>query len=163
MKTLTIVRHGKSSWDYTDVNDIDRPLKVRGINDAYTMAQRLDSAGHKCDLIISSPASRAIHTALIFSRVLNISDEKMKINSGLFHAGEDEIMDIIYGVDDQVSALMIYGHNPGFTLLANYLSTLSIPNVPTAGLVILEFECQKWNEIDKTNCKTQFFDYPKNN
>ncbi len=163
MKTLTIVRHGKSSWDYSDVNDIDRPLKVRGINDAYTMAQRLDSARYKTDFVISSPASRAINTALIFCRVLNIPDEKIMLNSELFHAGVDEIMEIIYGVEDQIRSVMIFGHNPGFTLLANHLSTLSIPNVPTTGLVNLEFECQKWNQIDKTNCKTQYFDYPKNN
>jgi len=66
MKTLLIVRHAKSSWDNAALNDIDRPLNLRGKHDAPVMAKRLIRAGVKIDLFVSSPAKRARHTAGIF-------------------------------------------------------------------------------------------------
>ena len=81
MKTLFIVRHGKSSWDYETVKDIDRPLGERGIHDAEKVAGRLRKSGRKPELMISSPATRALHTATIFQRILEIPDKNFKIDS----------------------------------------------------------------------------------
>ena len=113
-------------------------------------------------MIKSSPAARAITTAAIFSQVLDLGDEKFKINSELFLADVEEIMDILFVLNDEFTSCMIFGHNPGFTDLANHLSRLSVSNIPTAGVVILKFECDKWSEIDRTNCNYEYFDYPKN-
>ena len=91
MKTLFIVRHGKSEWGYDDVSDIDRSLKERGINDGYEMAGRLLKKKNIPELIITSTATRASHSALIFSRVLHMREESLIFSKDLYRAGTEEI------------------------------------------------------------------------
>ncbi|TDA89313.1 histidine phosphatase family protein, partial [Halomonas marinisediminis] len=67
MKTLYIVRHAKSSWTYPSIKDIDRPLKERGINDAYLISEVLLKKIKCPDVFLSSCANRALHTGMIFS------------------------------------------------------------------------------------------------
>lgn len=162
MKTLFIVRHGKSDWSYPDVRDIDRSLKERGVNDGYRMAGRMLEKNLIPDLLISSTAARATQTALIFLRVLDIADDKLVFDKNLYLADEDDILSVIYAVDDSVENLMIFGHNPGFTYLANSLSNLNIMNVPTTGLVSLKFDIKSWNEISRGKIAEEEFDFPRN-
>lgn len=162
MKRLYIVRHGKSSWDLESIRDIDRPLKEKGINDAYKMARQVAAKEPKPQLIISSNAIRALHSAVIIHRELKLAPEVLTISVELYHADVDEILQVIYTVDDNIDFLMIFGHNPGFTELANYLSNLNIMNVPTTGMVILDFEVSKWNEIDRNSIAKERFEYPRN-
>lgn len=162
MKTLTIVRHGKSDWSYNGVKDIDRCLKERGINDGYEMARRCKDRGLIPDLIISSTATRAMHTALIFSRVLELSTEEIKVTGDLYLSGVEEIMSVIYGINDDINSLMIFGHNPGFTDLADHLSNLNIMNVPTTGMVVLEFDTEKWTSVSRNSIINEEFDFPRN-
>jgi phosphohistidine phosphatase len=162
MKRLFIVRHGKSTWDYDSVKDIDRPLKERGISDGYEMAGRLMKKDLKPDLIVSSPGIRALHSAVIFHRVLKLPNLSLQINPEFYLADEDEILSVIYGFDDSIQSVMIFGHNPGFTNLVNYLSNLNVMNVPTTGLAILQFDTDKWNEIGRQKLVKEYFDFPKN-
>lgn len=161
-KTLFIVRHGKSTWDYPGVADIDRPLKDKGISDAYEMAKRIAVKNICPDSIISSPAARALHTAIIFSRVFDFPADEIIINQDLYLAEIQEIMSVITATDDSRKSLMIFGHNPGFTDLADYLSTLNIENVPTTGLVQLKFKTESWKGISKKSLTGEFFDFPQN-
>ena len=161
-KTLFIVRHGKSSWDYPAVSDIDRPLKDRGIKDAYEMANRILKKEFRPDSIISSPAVRALHTAIIFSRVLEFPCDEIIINQDIYLADVQEIMSVITATDDSRKALMIFGHNPGLTELANFLSGLNIENLPTTGLIILKFKTESWKGINRKCLSGELFDSPHN-
>ena len=162
MKTLYIVRHGKSSWEFEKVKDIDRPLNERGIHDGADMAGRLKKMGRKPELIISSPATRALHTATIFLRTLEVPDKNIIIDRDLYQADIEDVLDVIAGIDEAVDSVMIFGHNPTVTDLANELTTLRLDNVPTTGIVIIEFNTSKWTELDKHHVSYQYFDYPKN-
>ena len=142
-KTLIVVRHGKSSWDYQGVSDADRPLKERGIKNAYEMANRLKGKGIIPELLYSSPACRAIHTAIIFMHTLNIPEDKLLIKKDIYLADTDNILRVIAQTDSDINSLMIFGHNPGFTDLVNFISDLAIQNVSTAGGVILNFMAKK--------------------
>jgi phosphohistidine phosphatase len=163
MKNLFIVRHGKSSRDYDSIDDIDRPLKERGISDGYKMADRLLKRRLKPDLLVSSNASRAFHTAAIFHRVLNMGAENFRIEPALYLSGVDEILNVIFGIDDKINSLMIFGHNPGFTEISNYLSTMSIDNVPTTGMVHLVFDTMNWTTICRDVLVNESFDFPRKN
>ncbi len=162
MKRLFIVRHGKSSWDYDSVKDLDRPLKERGISDGYKMAERLVERELKPEIIISSPGIRALHSAVIFHRVLKLSREALRIDPDLYLADEQEILSVIYGLNDQINSVMIFGHNPGFTDFTNYISTLNLMNIPTTGLAILDFQIDNWNQIAREKLVKEYFDFPKN-
>ncbi|MFC2086632.1 histidine phosphatase family protein [Bacteroidota bacterium] len=162
MKTLVLVRHGKSDWTFEELSDIDRPLKERGVNDSYKMAGRLKKQKIIPDLILSSSATRAIHSAIIFARQMGIPASKIVINENLYMATEKEILEIIKKTDDSVKTLFVFGHNPIFTILANEFVQESIDNIPTAGMVILNFEVETWAEIKKNRKSSDIFDFPKN-
>jgi phosphohistidine phosphatase len=161
MKTLIIIRHGKSSWDFNNISDIDRPLKPRGVNNSYSNARVLFSKGSIPDLYLSSPAARALHTANIFLRTLGDSFDKLKITENLYLRDEDELIEIIKTVDDKLNTLAVFGHNPGFTNLANYFSKDFYDNIPTAGMVLLRFNVDRWNEIDRENLLEEEMIRPK--
>jgi len=160
-KYLFIVRHGKSDWSNPDLKDIDRPLKGRGIRDATKMGKHLKNRKISVDLILTSPATRAFHTATIFARKMNLPTTKIQIKEDLYFSGTEEILKIIKKTSNDINSLMIFGHNPDFTGLANYFVSDYIDNVPTSGIVGLEFETDDWQKTDKTNLKKYFFEYPK--
>ncbi len=162
MKTLYIVRHAKSSWDDAYMRDFDRPLNNRGNNNAPEMGKRLASMNILPDLIISSSANRAITTAKKIAREINYNQDNIKETKELYLASIGTTISIIRQVDDQHNSLMIFGHNPGWTDLTNYLSNAYIDNIPTCGIAAIEFDIERWSEVDKDKGKLIFFDYPKN-
>lgn len=102
-KTLIIVRHGKSEWDYNELTDIDRPLAERGVGNSYKMAKRLFKKNITPDLLISSPAIRALHTAIIFSREMEIPLSKLKVNETLYFSSENEILSLVQDTRPEVT------------------------------------------------------------
>jgi phosphohistidine phosphatase len=160
-KILYIGRHAKSSWDFPGRADIDRPLAERGIANAYDMANRMNDRGDKPGHIISSPANRALHTAIIFARQLKIPFSRLAINENLYMGGEDSILEVISRTDSGLDSLMIFGHNPDFTYLANYFLKDRIYNIPTCGLVRLNLGTPGWEGIRKAKLLDYVFDFPK--
>jgi phosphohistidine phosphatase len=160
-KTLHIVRHAKSSWDYESISDIDRPLKLKGIQNAYEMARRIKIRNTLPDLMITSPANRAIHTAIIFARVFEFPLDRIIIEENLYGAEEKSLMDMIKKTDNKLSSLMIFGHNPEFTNFANIFIKDTIDNISTAGIVSLVFDTDDWKDIGQKKLVSENFDDPK--
>ena len=160
-KTLYIARHGKSSWDFEDIADIDRPLSTRGVNNSYLMAERLKTKGMIPGLLISSPASRALHTAVIYIRTFGLTWDSLKINEKFYFGYSNDILQVIEHVDDHFSSLMVIGHNPAFTELANSLSLNPVEDIPTAGIVTLIFPTDQWALVRKVKTEKVNLDYPK--
>jgi phosphohistidine phosphatase len=161
-KTLFVLRHAKSSWDETDKRDIDRPLNSRGINNAHNLANALRDELIIIDAVVSSPANRAIHTSIIFCQVAELPLEIIQLNEKLYDTNEDEVERIVRAFSDDINSVMIVGHNPAFTYFANRYALKSIKNIPTSGIVKLEFEVNSWNDISRSNVKSSSFDFPKN-
>ena len=160
-KTLAIMRHGKSSWDYGDISDFDRPLKESGISNTQAIAQKIKGRGIKPDMIVSSPANRALHTALITARELLYPLENVVINPVLYGESEDEVLNMIKHTNDRYHHLFIFGHNPVFTDLSNLFLKQQIDNLPTSGVVILNFETEQWMGISGKVLKSEFLLFPK--
>jgi len=160
-RRLIIIRHGKSSWDNEGLDDIDRPLAERGIRAANDMAQRLNDMGIVPDLMLSSPASRALNTALIMSRVWDLEPNALQIHDSLYDAHVSEINLVVSGTPDAILNLAIFGHNPSFTQYANHFLAEPLDNLPTAGVVIVTLEAADWKDMDRIHVKETFVDYPK--
>ncbi len=160
MKTLYLVRHAKSSWDYPHLADIDRPLNGRGKKNAPEMGRRLREKGILPNQLISSPAKRAYKTAKEIAKQLGYPEHKIRIDHDIYHAGQSSLLEVVRSQTDEVESLMLFGHNPGFTHFANALANESIANVPTAGIVAIRFD-QGWDGIDYGDGELIFFDYPK--
>ena len=160
-KILHIARHAKSSWDFEDISDIDRPLNPRGINSAYLMARRFSERNQLPDLLITSPANRALYTAVIYARVLKLSWDKIVLNENIYTGYAEEIIQIIESADNKLDSIMVFGHNPTFTVLANHFLKDQIDNIPTAGIVSLTFKENTWENIGNAAPQKVYFDYPK--
>ena len=161
MKSLTIVRHAKSSWKNRGLSDRERPLNKRGNRDAPIMGQRLAAAGIRPSQIISSPAVRAWTTARIFAKELGYPTEFLQREDGLYLASLDNLLDVIATQDSGFNNLMLFGHNPGLTDLVNYLVPGLTNNLPTAGVVSVELDCDDWMLYDKPPVELILHDYPK--
>lgn len=142
------------------MEDIDRPLKGRGIRDAYATSEWLRTQGEKPELLIASPATRALHTALIFTKNLEISFSDIQIEPDVYMASTKELLRVVRDIDDRYGSVMIFGHNPTITDFVNRCIDHRIDNVPTTGVACLKFDVESWRSIDK-KADLVFFDYPK--
>ena len=115
------------------------------------------------DLMYSSPANRAIKTCKEFAKVLGIKESGIKTDEQLYHAGEETLLTCIHGLKDKFGAVMVFGHNPGLTDLANLLTGEQILNIPTAGVVGIRFSADHWKAVQPGSGKLLFFDFPKKN
>src|SRR2546421_80442 len=100
MKTLTLARHAKSSWDDLELSDFERPLNKRGRKDAPFMGELLHSRGFRPDLIVSSPANRALTTARIIAEELEYPLDRIIVNEKLYEADSGDILNVARATDD---------------------------------------------------------------
>ena len=160
MKTLYLVRHAKSSWKQPELSDFERPLNKRGKNDAPFMGKLLSDKGVNPALIISSPAKRAAATAKIIASEINYPKDEIAFDENIYDAMGRGLLEIISGIDEKYNSAMLFGHNPGLTVLQNNLSGHFVDNIPTSGVVALEFN-SSWSDIELNSAKFLFFEYPK--
>lgn len=160
-RQLYIIRHGKSSWDHEDLDDIDRPLNPRGLRSAKMMAERLKDAGLVPELIYSSPAKRALNTALIMQEVWGLDSALLKVRDQLYMAYLQEISEVIAQAPAEVKSLAIFGHNPSFTMFANRFLKASLDNLPTAGVVVVDLDSESWSDLDRKQVIETFVDTPR--
>ena len=161
MKTLTLLRHAKSSWKDTSLQDRERPLNRRGQRDAPVMAERIKESGIRPSLILSSPAVRAWTTAKSIAHEIGYPIEFLQQEQRLYHASTRNLLVVIAEQDDGFNNLMIVGHNPGLTDFANHLIPDLTHNIPTCGFVSLEIDCDNWNLDQDAEIKLLMYDYPK--
>lgn len=162
MLKLFLLRHAKSSWDDVTLNDFDRPLSKKGVKDAPMMGKYFSKTYNKPQLIISSPARRARETAELFAESIDYKIEKISFDEHIYEATLEDLINTVLKIEDAYDKVMIVGHNPAFTELANYLTEeVTIDNIPTCGVLALEFKIKSWRKIDRKSGSLLSFDYPK--
>jgi phosphohistidine phosphatase len=161
MKSLLIIRHAKSNWDSSVLNDFDRPLNERGKRDAPQMAKRLISKKISIDLFVSSPAKRAKTTAEFFVDTFKKDKDGIIFFPSLYHAPVDVFYQVITGFDDTCNSAAIFSHNPGITSFVNTLTATQIDNMPTCGVFAVNTDTDSWRNFSSSKKQFWFFDYPK--
>lgn len=144
MKKIIIVRHAKSSWE-EQVDDHSRGLTARGLKDSELVSLEFKKLQEIPDLILSSTAKRARKTAEIFKQNLNLSP--ICLNKDLYDFSGDSLVDTIKHVNMDIDKLMVFGHNHALTNFVNTYGDIYIDNVPTSGLVIIDFQIESWEYI----------------
>ena len=148
MKELVILRHAKSNRAYM-VNDINRPLSQSGIERIQIKCYQKRDFFIDAEVIISSPAIRALHTAVIVIRELGISMEKLIIDEQLYTFSGFSIIDYVYALDERWSKVVLVGHNPAFTEVINHFSDVSINQLKTSGFAKISFNEDQWSNLFK--------------
>lgn len=144
MKTLILVRHAKSSWDEPGLPDRDRPLNDRGKRDAPRMGEQLARHDVKPDVILSSPAARALATAQFIARKLDYKRADIRVDDRLYAVEADDLLQVIREIGDKQKCAMLVGHNPELTDLAHRLSS-KITHMPTCTVAVFAFDAKSWS------------------
>lgn len=160
LKVLHIVRHAKSSWDFDGIADIDRTLKSKGIRSAYEIARKLKLSNQLPERIVTSPANRALHTAVIFARVFEFPLKDIEISSLLYESSLEKILEYLKATPDSCGSMMMFGHNPDVSDLAGNFVRSLVGDIPTAGVVSLVFKVDRWKEIAHDNLEKHAVFFP---
>lgn len=160
-RELILIRHTKSSWADFSMRDFDRPLKKDRIEDAKNMAEQLKKLKLHPDLIICSPAVRTKQTAEYFCHKLHYDYDKILFEKRIYESSAEEYMQVIRETEKKIKTLVLIGHNPSITDFANLFLGNKIDEVPTTGVVWLEFESEDWEIYRTTPCKLKHFLSPK--
>jgi phosphohistidine phosphatase len=161
MLTLYLIRHAKSSWDNPALRDFQRPLNERGLMDAPRMARYLAERGAKPDLMVTSPARRANTTAQFFAVQFGIDESDIVENENIYEASMQVLHRIISDLPDTAKTVLMFGHNPTFTDVANVFTDDLILNVPTCGIVRIESEADSWRSLYDGNTRVTACFFPK--
>ena len=143
MKELLVLRHAKSSWEWS-VEDRNRPLQPKGIKAIITVAQHWKKDFKVFETIVSSPANRALHTATILAHEIGFPLSQVSIKEALYSFNSEDVLRQIKQLDDRFSKIILVGHNPSFTYAADYLSVKPTPELKTADWISLTFAQSLW-------------------
>jgi len=160
-KQLLIMRHAKSDWNDASLSDFNRPLNQRGLANAPVMGKRLKEKGFVPELIVSSPAVRAITTCEIVVAQLGLSKENIQTDKNIYNADFSALLRIINKLDNSKNSAALFGHNNGITDLTVYLTDADIFNIPTSGMVLIEFPFDDWAMVSKNTGSVMFFETVK--
>jgi phosphohistidine phosphatase len=160
-KQLLLIRHGKSDWAELGTPDFDRPLNHRGNKNAPEMAERLMRKNLVPELIVSSPAKRAITTAGHFSATWEMPLASIQQEPAIYEANVTALLQVVNKLRNNVDSVALFGHNPGLTDFINYLADAHIYNLPTAGVVVIDFPFDDWSMVSQHTGSLFLFDCPK--
>ena len=148
MKRLYILRHAKSSWNDSTLSDFERPLNERGREAAPFMGELMAKRGWLPDIILSSPAERALQTTRL---VIDNSGfaSSFVLSDRIYEASPQGLKKIVSGLDDDLDSAMLVGHNPGIEGLIE-LMTGENRRMPTAALAIIDIEAESWKTAFET-------------
>lgn len=155
MKKLILVRHAKSDWP-EETDDFDRPLADTGLQDALKMSKFLKNKNIGIDLLVSSPAVRALNTCKAFNQVYNLN---FITNQKLYNPSENNFQSVIYDLKDDLNSVAFFSHNNGISNFANSI-TENIFHFPTCGVAGFEIECDSWSQFDGADKRLLFFYEP---
>lgn len=159
-KRLILVRHGKAKNGTYGVADFDRSLDTVGVSEAQEMAFRLKNRRLIPEVMVSSPAIRAIATARIFAGIWNKTPETILLKDAIYESSIPSLLRIINAFPDEVVSAAIFGHNPEISAFASYLMMEDVYSMPTCAIVVIDFDVNSWSMVTKGLGTMLLFDYP---
>ena len=161
MKRVVIVRHAKSvPYGYED--DFNRNLTERGEKDAAKISLELKEHGIKADIMISSPAKRALKTAHIFAESLGFDISKITEVKDIYDGmTTSQFLKLIHELHQSAEAVFIFGHNPDFQYLVDNLLRDLGSNMPTCSTIGIDFDVARWEEVETRKGEKVFHFIPR--
>lgn len=164
MKHILLLRHAKSSWEDSSLDDFDRPLAKRGIKDAPRMGNFAKQTGYIPDLVISSPAIRARQTTQFFCESAGIASKNIKWEEDFYYGSCFDYFKALKESPEEAETVMLVGHNPKMEEMVSLLSSDHknyIARMPTAALLCFEHPAIKWDQIKEGTARMKWMVIPK--
>jgi len=162
MKKLIFVRHGKAEDPVSGITDYERSLTLKGKIISRMVARKLREIEKSSVTIITSPAFRAIETALIYAVEFGIDPAKIIVNSNLYYKTNlRHLPEILSHTGENSDTVIMFGHNPSFTEIANSLCIEGCDFIPKSGAVGISFDIKSWPEIRQKSGKQEFYLKPE--
>ena len=156
MKSITIIRHAKATWNSSSEIDFDRPLHNKGLKDAEIIGNTLAKKSTTFDIILSSPAKRAITTANIIANKMKLN-KCIKEDERIYTSTSNTLFNIILSLNNSINLIAIIGHNPTLHILSEQLSREKFIKFPTCSTVKINFKINRWDEIKYGNLEYYLF------
>ncbi len=160
MEKLTLIRHAKSDWSSAAASDFDRPLNSRGNKAAPVMAARIRGRDQIPDLLVSSPAQRAVETVELLAHELDLPQDQIICQRGIYEASLETLIEIVRHLPEAEHVALV-GHNPGLTQLGQWLCPQAPEWLPTCAVLELELAVGDWLSVSPSCATLLYYDYPK--
>jgi phosphohistidine phosphatase len=161
MKTLYLVRHAKSDWENAHTGDFQRPLNQRGLKAAPFMAALLKQKNVIPELVITSPATRALSTAELFCEILGYPKELIQQQMEIYEGGSSKLLKIVQQINDNCRTALLFGHNPTMTDFSNLLAGHHVDSLVTCGVVRIDMEIKSWKDAAPDSGNFVWYEFPK--
>jgi phosphohistidine phosphatase len=161
MNSIYIVRHAKAGWGNNKVSDFERKLTDQGRREATEMARRLFEKGVRPDLIVSSPACRALETAEIFAGRFDYEPEQILQKIEIYEGDVENLAGIVRKLPRDHQTIIIFGHNPAISQFASWLSGKLLGQMETCGVVQVDLGKTNWSAVRKECGQAVWNGYPK--
>jgi phosphohistidine phosphatase len=158
---LVLMRHAQAEEKHHEQRDVDRELTAKGQQEVLTMGAQLLERKIIPDALFSSIATRTQSTSSLLSDVLKLNTDRIISNEELYNSSIRTYLSFLHAIDSEFKKVILVGHNPAVSYLAEYLTGAEIGSVPTAGACIIQFSCQSWKDVDKNAGKLLEFIYPE--
>jgi phosphohistidine phosphatase len=157
MKKLIFVRHSKAEDPVLEISDFERSLTTKGKSLATAMAIRLKEKEKSAGVIITSPAFRALETALIFAGIFKIPAEKILMSANIYYKFNLQTLhECLSRVSEDEETVTLFGHNPSFTELAGGLSREGCNFIQKCGIVAISFKISTWSELSQNSGSIEY-------
>ena len=147
MKKLFLVRHAKAQESSVGEKDIDRVLHRKGLMDAPRMGRILSENAERPEKLISSTATRAQQTAYFFAEQLKFETADIELDEDIYEASARSLLNTVNHLDDKFDCIMLFGHNPSFSYLTEYLTKDIVGDLPPCGVILMHFEVDTWKAV----------------
>jgi phosphohistidine phosphatase len=162
MKRLIFVRHGKAEDESHGISDFERSLTLKGKVVSRMMALKLGEKEKSPGIFITSPAFRALETAIIFAGELGINSDEIILKSSIYNKMSlKNLSAILSGINEETDTVTLFGHNPSFSEIANSLSNDGCDYIPKTGIICISFKIKTWSELSHNKGKTEYFLKPE--
>ncbi|QSE96277.1 SixA phosphatase family protein [Fulvivirga lutea] len=159
-KNLYLLRHAKASEKLADQKDFDRTLDSQGLQNATRMGINLLNKKVQFDIIIASPAVRALSTASLVAEQIKYDTNRIHQNEDIYEASTRSLLQVVNQLKNEWDTVLLVGHNPSVTYLAEYLSKSEIGDITTCGLAHIKFKNLQWNEVSEGTGELKSYEYP---
>lgn len=159
-RQLYLLRHAQTLEKRQDEKDVDRMLTPIGFQNANRMGMNLKNKQVQPDIIICSAAMRTQQTAESIAEHVSYDSNKVHVNSEVYDASIRTLLSVVNNLKDEWRTVVLIGHNPSISYLAEYITGEAVGNMSTCGLVNIQFKLDHWQEVSEGNGNFQFYEYP---